>query len=120
MSRNTVRRFSGLVAAVALVLSIGLQTLQAKDTKGEASSVVTVQNPTSLGGQEIKPGDYMVSVTETQVTMSKNGKVIAQAPVQWKDETAKPRYTTIVTDGNKIKEFHFGGKARYVEVAPAS
>jgi hypothetical protein len=120
MSRNTVRRFSGLVAAVALVLSIGLQTLQAKDTKGEASSVVTVQNLTSLGGQEIKPGDYMVSVTETQVTMSKNGKVVAQAPVQWKDETAKPRYTTIVTDGNKIKEFHFGGKARYVEVAPAS
>ncbi|HEY0701968.1 MAG TPA: hypothetical protein VGD60_04295 [Candidatus Acidoferrales bacterium] len=120
MSRSKVVKFSTLVAALVMVLSIGLQTLSAKDSKAGTSSMVTVQNATSLAGQEIKPGDYMVSVTESQVTISKNGKMVAQAPVQWKDETAKPRYTSIVTDGNKIKEIHFGGKNKYVEVGAAS
>jgi len=117
MSQSKMIRVSTFVAAMVLMLSIGMQTLSAKETKPGASATVTVQNSTWLAGQEIKPGDYIVSVTETQLTMSKGGKVVAQVPVQWKDETSKPRYTTIVTEGNKITEFHFGGKARYVAVS---
>jgi len=51
------------------------------------------------------------------LTMTKDGKVVAQVPVQWKDETSKPHYSTIVTDGGKITEFHFGGKTRFVVVS---
>jgi hypothetical protein len=117
MSRSKMVQVSTVVAALVLVLSIGLQTLSAKDTKADTSSVFTIQNATSLAGQSIAPGDYKVSVTETQLTLSKNGKVIAQVPVQWKDETNKPHYSTIVTDGGKITEFHFGGKNRFVAVS---
>jgi hypothetical protein len=117
MSQSKMIRVSSLVAALVLVLSIGLQTLSAKDPKMGSSTTITVQNSTWLGGQEIKPGDYIVSASESQLTISKNGKVVAQAPVQWKDETAKPRYSTIVSDGNKIREVHFGGKAKYVEIS---
>jgi hypothetical protein len=116
MSQSKMIRVSTLVAALVLVLSIGLQTLSAKDTKIGSSTTVTVQNSTWLAGQEIKPGDYTVSASDTQLTISKNGKVIAQAPVQWKDQANKAQYSTIVADGNKIKEVHFGGKTRYVEV----
>ena len=115
MSQSKMIRVSTFVAALVLVLSIGLQTLSAKDTG--TSTTLTVQNSTWLGGQEIKPGDYTVSATETQLTISRNGKVIAQAPVQWKDEASKARYSTIVSDGNKIKEVHFGGKTKYGEVS---
>jgi hypothetical protein len=115
MSQGKMTRVSTFVAALVLVLSIGLQTLSAKDAG--TSTTLTVQNSTWLGGQEIKPGDYTVSATETQLTISRNGKVIAQAPVQWKDEASKARYSTIVSDGNKIKEVHFGGKTKYVEVS---
>src|SRR5450631_2315133 len=118
MLRSKTIQVSTIVATLMLVLSIGLQTLSAKDTKaGDTSSVFTIQNPTSLAGQTIAPGDYKVSVTETQLTMSKNGKVVAQVPVQWKDETSKPHYSTVVTDGSKITEFHFGGKTRFVAVS---
>jgi hypothetical protein len=117
MSQSKMIRVSTFVAAWVLMLSMGLQTLSAKDTKLGSSTTVTVQNSTWLAGQEIKPGDYTVSASDTQLTISKNGKVIAQAPVQWKDEANKPKYSTIVADGNKIKEVHFGGKAKYVEVA---
>jgi hypothetical protein len=117
MSQSKMIRVSTFVAALVLVLSIGLQTLSAKDTKMGTSTTVTVQNSTWLGGQEIKPGDYTVSATESELTISRYGKVVAQAPVQWKDEATKPRYSTIVTDGNKIKEVHFGGKTKYVEIS---
>jgi hypothetical protein len=117
MTRSKMVRFSTLVAALVLVLSIGMKTVSAKDSKSDTASVFTIQNPTSLAGQSIAPGDYKVSVTETQLTMSKDGKVVAQVPVQWKDETSKPHYSTIVTEGNKITEFHFGGKTRFVAVS---
>jgi hypothetical protein len=115
MSRNKMVRVTTIVAALMLVLSIGL--LSAKDSKADTASVFTIQNATSLAGQSIAPGDYKVSVTDTQLTMSKNGKVVAQVAVQWKDETSKPHYSTIVTEGNKITEFHFGGKNRFVAVS---
>jgi len=115
MSRNKMVRVTTIVAALMLVLSIGL--LSAKDSKADTSSMFTIQNAMSLAGQSIAPGDYKVSVTETQLTMSKNGKVVAQVPVQWKGETSKPHYSTIVTEGNKITEFHFGGKNRFAAVS---
>ena len=117
MTRSKMVRFSAVVAALVLVLSIGMKTVSAKDSKSDTASVFTIQNATSLAGQSIAPGDYKVSVTETQLTLSKDGKVVAQVPVQWKDETSKPHYSTIVTEGNKITEFHFGGKARFVTVS---
>lgn len=117
MSRSKMIRVSTLVAALMMMLSIGLQTVSAKDAKVDTSSVFTIQNAASLAGQSIAPGDYKVSVTETQLTVSKDGKVIAQVPVQWKDETSKPHYSTIVTEGGKITEFHFGGKTRFVVVS---
>ena len=51
MSQSKMIRVSTFVAALVLVLSIGLQTLSAKDTG--TSTTLTVQNSTWLGGQEI-------------------------------------------------------------------
>jgi hypothetical protein len=51
------------------------------------------------------------------VRLSMNGKVVAEAPVQWKDETAKAKYSAFVSEGNKITEIHFGGKTRFVTIS---
>jgi len=117
MSQSKMIRVSTILAALVLVLSMGLQSLSAKESKGDTSATFTVATATSLAGQSIAPGDYKVTVTETQLTMTKGNKVVAQVPVQWKDETGKADRSTIVMDGNKITEFHFGGKNRYVTVA---
>ena len=48
--------------------------------------------------------------------------MVAEAPVQWKDEKGKAKYSAIVTDGegNQVKEVHFNGKMRYVELSSST
>lgn len=116
MSQSKMIRVSTILAALVLVLSMGIQSLSAKESKGDTSATFTIATATSLAGQSIAPGDYKVSVTDTQLTMSKGNKVVAQVPVQWKDATSKSDRSSIVMDGNKITEFHFGGKIKYVAV----
>jgi len=36
--------------------------------------------------------------------------------MQWKDEQSKAKYSAVVV-ADQIKEFHFGGKMRFVQVA---
>ena len=43
------------------------------------------------GRQELKPGTYRVTADDSKVTLTLDGKVVAEAPVQWKDETNKPQ-----------------------------
>jgi hypothetical protein len=64
----------------------------------------------------MKAGEYSVTADDTHAKFSKNGKVIAEASVQWKDESAKSRSTAVVVENNQIKEIHFDGKMKYVEI----
>jgi hypothetical protein len=120
MSRTKIHRVLTIVAVLSLVLSIAAHATLAKDTKTEfkpITSSVLVTNPVTLAGKQLKPGNYSVTVNETQAKLSLNGKVIAEVPVQWKDERAKAQYTTLVADGDQVKEIHFSGKMKYAEIA---
>jgi hypothetical protein len=44
------------------------------------------------------------------------GKVVAEAPVQWKDGDKKEFATHVVLDGNNIKEIRFAGRTRYIVI----
>ena len=70
----------------------------------------------SLGGKQLKPGNYNVTANDTKVTVEQDGKVVAEAPVQWKDETRKPAYSNIVSSGEQVTEMHFAGKMRYAVI----
>jgi hypothetical protein len=50
------------------------------------------------------------------LTISKNNKVVVEAPISWKNETGKSSFSTFVTDGNKVTELHFLGKTQYAVV----
>jgi hypothetical protein len=52
------------------------------------------------------------------VTLQLDGKMVAQAPVQWKNETSKAQYSGVVAVDGVVKEIHFGGKMKYVTIAP--
>ncbi|MFZ0583583.1 MAG: hypothetical protein WAN72_02780 [Candidatus Acidiferrales bacterium] len=117
MSRHSMKQIFAILAALVLLVSITARTAPAKDTKAGISTVMTLLNPTTIAGKDLKPGDYAVSVDETQVKLSMNGKVVAEAPVQWKDETSKAKYSAFVINNNKITEIHFGGKTRFVSIA---
>jgi hypothetical protein len=50
------------------------------------------------------------------VTLAMDGKVVAEAAVEWKDETTKPMSSTIEITADQVKEIHFSGKMRYVVI----
>jgi hypothetical protein len=106
-----------LLAALVLMVAITAQVTPAKDSKAGVNATMTLVNPTTIAGKKLQPGDYEVTANESQVKLSMHGKVVAQAPVQWKDETGKSKYSTFVVNDSKITEIHFGGKTRYVAIA---
>lgn len=117
MSRHSMKQIFTILAALVLLVSISAQIAPAKDTKAGVNTTMSLLNPTTLAGKNLKPGDYAVTVDDTHVKLSMNGKVIAEAPVQWKDETSKARFSAFVINDNKITEIHFGGKTRFVTIA---
>lgn len=103
---------------VALVLAIPLAARDVRADNSKSTKVtMEILNEVSLAGKQLKPGTYTVSAGDSKVTLAKDGKVVAEAPVRWKDETSKAKYSNIVTVGDQVKEIHFDGKMRYVEIA---
>ncbi|MGH9738905.1 MAG: hypothetical protein ACRD4X_10000, partial [Candidatus Acidiferrales bacterium] len=81
-----------------------------------ASTNMDISTPTSLGGKPVKAGTYRVVANGSTVTLKSGGKTIAEAPVEWKQSDDKASYSSVVTDGQGIKAFHFEGRTSYIEV----
>jgi hypothetical protein len=120
MSRRKMNGVLTILAALTLALSIAAHAAPAKDAKSTVTSIVKTDlrllSPATFGGTDLKAGEYSVTADDTHARFSKGGKVIAEASVQWKDESAKRQYTAVVVDANQIKEIHFAGKMKYVEI----
>jgi len=121
MSRTKMNGVLTILAALTLALSIATHAAPPKDAKSTVTPIVKTDlrllSPATLGGTDLKAGEYSVTADDTHARFIKNGKVIAEASVQWKDESAKAQNTAVIVDGNQIKEIHFGGKMKYVEIA---
>ena len=120
MSRSKMNGVLTILAALALALTIATHATPAKDAKSTVTPIVKTDlrllSPATLGGTNLQAGEYSVTADDTHARFLKNGKIIAEASVQWKDESAKSRTNAVVVDGNQIKEIHFGGKMKYVEI----
>jgi hypothetical protein len=119
MSRRGIGYIFAAFAALALAMPLAAHNNAGKDSKTVSASVEIV-NDATIGGKQVKAGTYDVKADEMKVTLSRNGKVVAEAPVQWKDEKSKANYSSIVVDSGSVKEIHFNGKARYAELSSAS
>ena len=114
MSRRGLNLFAPIL--VALLVAV---PLAARDNgkNGKATSAKwTFSAACTLAGKQLKPGTYRVTADDAKVTIVMNGKVVAEAPVTWKDETSKPKNSSIVTNGDQVSEIHFNGKMRYVSI----
>ena len=114
MSRRGLNLFAPILVALLVAMP-----LAARDNgkNGKATTAeVDILSTLTLAGKQLKPGTYRVTADDAKVTIERNGKVVAEAPVQWKDESAKAQSTAVVVSDNQIKEIHFGGKMKYVEI----
>jgi hypothetical protein len=119
MSRRGLGFAVSILSALAIAMPLMASANAGKDTKSITAQMDIVKDAT-IGGKEVKAGTYDVKVNETKVTLSRNGKVVAEAPVQWKDASSKSSYSAIVIDGGTVKEIYFNGKSRYAQVSDGS
>jgi hypothetical protein len=105
-----------ILAALALAMPIAARADNSKTAKPVSRVAVDLHSAATLAGKDLKPGTYQVSADETKMTISRDGKVVAEVPIEWKDGQSKASYTSVVTDSNQITEVHFGGKTKYISV----
>jgi len=115
MSRPGVNAVAPIL--IALVMAMPLAARVGTNGSKPTSTSMEVLTTITLGGTQVKPGTYKVTADDSKVTLEQNGKMIAEAPAQWKDASVKARYSNIVTVGDQVTEIHFGGKMRYVAIA---
>lgn len=120
MSRSKMNGVLTILAALTLALSIATHASPAKDAKSTVVPIVKTElkllSPATLGSTALKAGEYSVTADDAHARFLQNGKVIAEASVQWKDEISKAQSNAVVVESNQIKEIHFGGKMKYVEI----
>jgi hypothetical protein len=69
----------------------------------------------SLNGTTLQPGQYEVVASDTQVSFLLKHKIVAQAPIQWKDVVLTGENAVVDESGN-IREIQFKGKRRSVVI----
>ena len=109
-----------MLAALALAMPIAARADGSKVIKPVSHVAVDLHSSATLAGKDLKPGTYQVSADESKMTITRDGKVVAETAIEWKDAQSKASYTSIVTESNQITEVHFGGKAKYISVTGGS
>jgi hypothetical protein len=65
----------------------------------------------SLNGTTLPSGEYKVVASDSQVSFLLKGKIVAQAPIQWKDIQLADT-NAVVDQSGSIQEIRFRGKGR--------
>ena len=115
MSRSRINNVLRVFTALALAMPLAGRNSSANDSKKAGTTVAFVKDAT-IGGKQLKAGEYDVKATQSSVQLLHNGKLVAESPVEWKDEQSKPRNSSVVSENGAVKEIHFAGKERYVEL----
>ena len=101
---------------IALALSVSALPLWAAHN---FSTDWAPTQPITIGTTQIKPGDYELKAEEgkSELQVLQKNKVIATVPIQWTKLPAKARSSEIITDGSKVTEVEFGGRAEAAQIS---
>ena len=75
--------------------------------------------PITIGTTQIKPGAYELKAEEgkSELQVLQRNKVIATVPIQWTKLPAKSEDSEILTDGTKVTEVEFAGRAEAAQIS---
>jgi hypothetical protein len=117
MSRRIFAQFMALLAVMAMSLPVLAAPRASKDSAPTLKTTLIISDPVTFAGTQLKPGNYDIVARDSKVTVSRDGQKIAEADAEWRDEQRAPHSSSIVLDGNQVKEVHFGGKTKYIVVS---
>ena len=106
--------------AVALMLAAAIPAMASPKGAKMSNSILkgqfNVAGGEIISGTTLTPGEYNVVANDSTVSFFRGKKLVAEAPIQWKDATEKIDQNAIVTDAGKIQEVRFKGQSRSVVV----
>jgi hypothetical protein len=120
MPRSRISFALAMFAALALAMPLAARSNDEKNSKPSASATMELAKSAVVGGKQIQAGTYDVKAKGSKLTLSHDGKVVAEAPIQWKDEQSKSMHSTVVVDSGSLTEVHFPGKTQYAQVSTES
>jgi hypothetical protein len=115
MSRSRINPVLVVLAALALAMPLAAHPNK-KDSKSNVHATMDLVSSANLAGKPVRSGTYDVKANGTTLTLTRDGKVIAEAPIEWKDETSKQNYSSIIVESGAVKEIHFIGQSRYAQI----
>ncbi len=79
---------------------------------------ITPEKDTMIGSTPLKAGTYDLSAdsAKKELQILVNGKVMATVQGDWVKLPAKPQFSTVVSDGNKITQVQFSGSDQAFQV----
>lgn len=82
------------------------------------STPLTLTQPATIGNTSLKPGNYTLTADTNmnEVTVKRDGKLIATVPAKEVTLNKKSTYTAVVFNGRQIKEIQFEGKTQAMKV----
>jgi hypothetical protein len=117
MSRRIFAQFMTLLAVMAFSLPLLAAPRASTIAAPTLKTSIIIADRVTFAGKQLEPGNYEVVARESKITVSRDGQKIAEAGAEWRDEQHPPRTSSIVLDGNQVKEVHFAGKTKYIAVA---
>lgn len=120
MSLTGRNRLIVVLVALALALPLAARGTASKGSKSIARDNVKLSQDATVAGKQIKAGTYVVRASESTLTVLQNGKVVAEAPIEWSDERSISSSSAVTLDSGVITEIHFAGKKRYARIASES
>jgi hypothetical protein len=115
MSRSWNSHASAVVAMLALAMPLAARNTE-KSSKPIVSTTMILVDDATVGGKQVKAGTYDVKASESSVRFLHDGKVVAESPIEWKDEQSKQKNPSVSTNSGAMKDLHFAGKGRYAEL----
>ena len=93
-------KFAKLALAVAFALSVA---------SAASRYTVTLPEATSVGGTQLKAGDYKVEMEGNQAKFLSGSSVVAEAPASLEKDSKKNTYTSLESSNSRLQEIHIGG-----------
>jgi len=116
VSRWRLFRLLAMLTVAAILLLLLARSANTEGVESAVKSSLHFFHAVRLSGKEVQPGTYSLVANSSKVMLKQSGKVVAEAPIQWKDGGKKEFATHVVLDGNNIKEIRFAGRTRYIVI----
>ena len=100
-------------------LTFGLGTLALGIASAGSSYTVKINESVSIGGTQLKPGEYKVEMVGDKAVF-KIGKSVVEVPATIGKSDQKYSDTALVSQNSKVVEIDFGGTTTKILFSPAA